>query len=76
MYLNMIEMGPGIYGIEAAAQQYYYKPAIKLTRAEAAMIAISLPNPRKRNPARPSAYMYQRQQEILSLMRKIGKVEL
>ncbi len=76
MYLNMIEMGPGIYGVEAAAQHYFHKPAAKLTRAEAAMIAISLPNPRKRNPARPSPYMYRRQQEILSLMRKIGKVEL
>ncbi len=76
MYLNMIEMGPDIYGVEAASQYYFHKPASRLTRAEAAMIAISLPNPRKRNPARPSAYMYQRQQEILSLMRKIGKVEL
>jgi monofunctional biosynthetic peptidoglycan transglycosylase len=76
MYLNMIEMGPGIYGVEAAAQQYYHKPASKLSKGEAAMIAISLPNPRKRNPAKPSAYMYQRQQEILSLMNKIGKVEL
>ena len=76
MYLNMIEMGPGIYGVEAAAKHYYHKPASRLTRGEAAMIAISLPNPRKRNPAKPSAYMYRRQQEILSLMSKIGKVEL
>ncbi len=76
MYLNIIEMGPGIYGVEAAAQHYYHKPASKLTKSEAAMIAISLPNPQKRNPARPTAYMYRRQQEILLLMRKIGKVEL
>jgi monofunctional biosynthetic peptidoglycan transglycosylase len=76
VYLNMIEMGPGIYGAEAAAQHYFHKSASKLTKGEAALIAVSLPNPRKRNPARPSAYMYQRQQEILSLMRKIGKVEL
>jgi monofunctional glycosyltransferase len=76
VYLNMIEMGPGIYGAEAAAQQYFHKPAAKLTRSEAALIAVSLPNPRKRNPARPSGYMYQRQQEILSLMNKLGKVEL
>ena len=76
VYLNMIEMGPGIYGAEAAAQQYFHKPASKLTPGEAALIAVSLPNPEKRNPARPSAYMYRRQQEILSLMRKIGKVEL
>jgi monofunctional biosynthetic peptidoglycan transglycosylase len=76
VYLNMIEMGPGIYGAEAAAQQYFHKSASKLTRGEAALIAVSLPNPKKRNPARPSAYMYQRQQEILSLMNKIGQVEL
>jgi monofunctional biosynthetic peptidoglycan transglycosylase len=76
VYLNMIEMGPGIYGAEAAAQQYFHKPASKLTPGEAALIAVSLPNPKKRNPARPSTYMYQRQQEILSLMHKIGKVEL
>jgi monofunctional glycosyltransferase len=75
VYLNMIEMGPGIYGAEAAAQKYFHKPAAQLTRAEAALIAVSLPNPRKRNPARPSAYMYQRQQEILSLMNKLSKVE-
>jgi monofunctional biosynthetic peptidoglycan transglycosylase len=76
MYLNMIEMGPGIYGAEATAQHYFHKPASRLTSAEAALIAASLPNPLKRNPASPSAYMYSRQQKILSLMRKIGKVEL
>jgi monofunctional glycosyltransferase len=75
VYLNMIEMGPGIYGAEAAAKQYFHKSAAKLTKGEAALIAISLPNPRKRNPARPSAYMYRRQQEILYLMPKIGKIE-
>lgn len=76
VYLNMIEMGPGIYGAEAAAQNYFRKPAAKLTRSEAALIAVSLPNPKKRNPANPSGYMYQRQQEILALMNKLGKVEL
>jgi monofunctional biosynthetic peptidoglycan transglycosylase len=76
MYLNMIEMGPGIYGAEATAQHYFHKPASRLTSAEAALIAASIPNPLKRNPASPSSYMYYRQQHILSLMRKIGKVEL
>jgi len=75
VYLNMIEMGPGIYGAEAASQYYFRKPASKLNNAEAAMLAISLPNPRKRNPAKPTAYMYRRQQDILSLMRKIGNIE-
>jgi monofunctional biosynthetic peptidoglycan transglycosylase len=76
MYLNMIEMGPGIYGAEATAQYYFHKPASRLTSGESALIAASLPNPIKRNPSAPSAYMYSRQQQILSMMRKIGKVEL
>lgn len=45
VYLNVSEMGKGIFGIEAAAQAYFKKPASKLTRTEAAMIAASLPNP-------------------------------
>ncbi len=47
VYLNVIEMGPGIFGIEAAAQHYFNKPAKNLTRAEAAMIIACLPNPKK-----------------------------
>lgn len=47
VYLNVIEMGPGIYGIEAASQAYFHKPAKNLSRAEAAMIIACLPNPKK-----------------------------
>jgi monofunctional biosynthetic peptidoglycan transglycosylase len=47
VYLNVIEMGPGIYGIEAASQAYFKKPASKLSRAEAAMIIACLPNPKR-----------------------------
>lgn len=47
VYLNVIEMGPGIYGIEAASQEYFHKPAKNLSRAEAAMIIACLPNPKK-----------------------------
>lgn len=46
VYLNTIEMGPGIFGIEAAAQQYFKKSAQKLSRSEAAMIIACLPNPK------------------------------
>ena len=46
VYLNVIEMGKGIYGAEAAAQAYFKKPAKNLTRREAAMIAACLPNPK------------------------------
>lgn len=47
VYLNVIEMGPGIFGIQAAAKHYFNKDASKLTRAEAAIIIASLPNPKK-----------------------------
>lgn len=47
VYLNVVEMGKGVYGIEAAAQQFYNKPAKNLTRTEAAQIAASLRNPKK-----------------------------
>jgi monofunctional biosynthetic peptidoglycan transglycosylase len=46
MYLNVAEMGKGIYGIEAAARNYYHIPAKELTRLEAARIAACLPNPK------------------------------
>lgn len=52
VYLNVIEMGDGIFGIEAASQQYFNKPAKNLTRQEAAMIAACLPNPKK-YPVKP-----------------------
>jgi monofunctional glycosyltransferase len=47
VYLNVVEMGKGVYGIEAAAQKFYGKPALQLTRSEAAQIASSLRNPKK-----------------------------
>lgn len=47
LYLNISEMGKGVYGIEAASQKYFNKPALKLTRSEAAMIAACLPNPKE-----------------------------
>ena len=47
VYLNVIEMGPGIFGIEAASQAYFHKHARDLTKAEAAMIIACLPNPKK-----------------------------
>lgn len=76
VYLNSIEMGDGIFGIEAAAQKYYKKSASKLSRYESAMIVAAFPNPRKRNPAKPSTYLMNQQHRILSIMGKMGKVEL
>lgn len=74
VYLNVIETGQGLYGAEAAARKYYRKPAAKLSRQQAAMIAAILPNPRQRDPSRPSAYLVGRQQKILRNMRNIQEV--
>jgi len=71
VYLNVIEMGEGIYGIEAAAQTYYNKPAAKLNRSQSAMIAAVLPNPRRWTPARPTPYIVGRQGWILRQMNNL-----
>jgi monofunctional biosynthetic peptidoglycan transglycosylase len=76
VYLNVVEMGRGIYGVEAASQFYFKKSADKLTPSEAAMLAAILPAPLRRNPANPSPYLVNRQQKILSLMNKLGKPNL
>ncbi|MDR2119801.1 MAG: monofunctional biosynthetic peptidoglycan transglycosylase [Tannerella sp.] len=76
VYLNSIEMGAGIYGVEAAAQVYFAKHAAQLTRNESALLAAILPNPLKRNPLKPSPYIQKRQADILSLMQKIETVEM
>ena len=57
IYLNIAEWGPGIYGIEAAAQHHFGVPAKNLSRKQAALLAVTLPNPILRNPARPSRGM-------------------
>lgn len=71
VYLNVIEMGKGIFGIEAAAQQYFNKPASKLTRQEAAMIAACLPNPKKYTVKPASVYVLVRSRQILSQMNNL-----
>lgn len=76
VYLNVIEMGRGIYGAEVASKIYFHKPAAKLTRVEAAMLAAIFPSPRRRNPAKPSEFLVHRQLVILEIMDKIGKVQL
>ena len=57
VYLNVIEMGSGVFGAEAAARQYFNKPAKKLSRREAAMIAACLPNPAKYTVKPASPYV-------------------
>ncbi len=56
-YLNIAQWGPGIFGAEAASQQYFHKSAAELTRREALLLAVSLPAPNLRNPGKPSPRM-------------------
>ena len=72
VYLNVIEMGKGVYGAEAAAQTYYNKSAKNLNAAQCAAIASILPNPINYKLVRPSMHVLQRQQWILRQMQNIG----
>ncbi len=65
VYLNVIEMGDGIYGAEAASQTYYKKKASQLSRAEAAGIAAILPSPRRWHPTKSSNYIQGRKSRII-----------
>ena len=72
VYLNIIEMGDGVYGAEAAAQKYFHKHASQLTQAEAARIAAVLPNPIKFKLSAPSGYVMGRQAAIQYQMNMFG----
>lgn len=71
VYLNSIEMGDGIYGAEAVAQQHFTTTAAKLTRQQCALIAATLPNPLRYDSSDPSAYMLRRQTWIMRQMKHI-----
>jgi monofunctional biosynthetic peptidoglycan transglycosylase len=72
MYLNVAETGEGIFGIEAAAQAYYHKPASNLNREESAMIVACLPNPITHTVVPPARVTYYRQKRILVQMRNLA----
>ncbi len=71
VYLNVAEMGKGTFGIEAASQKYFKKPAKKLTRAEAAQVAAILPNPKKYSIKPLSNYVQRRANWIQSQMNNL-----
>jgi len=71
VYLNIIEMGPGIFGVEAAARYYFNKSARNLTRAESAMIIACLPNPKKFTVKPMSRRVAWRYPQIVQQMRNI-----
>ena len=75
VYLNSIEMGDGIYGADAVAEWHFNTTASQLTKAQCALIAATLPNPRRFNSAKPSAYMLKRQKRILHEMRFVKPIQ-
>ena len=72
IYLNIAQWGPDIFGIEAAARHYFDRPASDLTARQAALLAVTLPNPVLRDPARPSASMQSRARTIEARARGAG----
>lgn len=75
VYLNEIEMGDGIYGVEAASEYYYHKHASQLTAREAAGIASIFPDPLKWSPTNPNERVQHRQHFILRNMRRLGALD-
>lgn len=76
VYLNIVEFGDGLYGVEAASQAYFHKPAKRLTNAEAALLAAVLPNPHRFRVDAPSDYIRGRQGWILRQMEQLGGTQV
>ena len=76
VYLNSAEFGRGVWGIEAASRHFFRKPAARLNRHEAALLAAVLPNPKRFRVDRPSHYVQQRQAWIMRQMSMLGGTRL
>ena len=75
VYLNVAEMGRGIFGAEAAAERLFNTRASKLSSRQSALIAACLPNPLKRNAAKPTPYLAKRAGDIQRMMKLIARPE-
>jgi monofunctional biosynthetic peptidoglycan transglycosylase len=71
-YLNVVQFGKGIYGVEAAAGRFFHQPASRLSSPQSALLAAVLPNPIRLKVDRPSAYVLGRESQILGQMRALG----
>jgi monofunctional biosynthetic peptidoglycan transglycosylase len=71
-YLNIVEFGDGVYGVEAASHRFFHKSSARVTPEEAALLAAVLPNPHRLKANAPSNYVRERQQWILRQMRQLG----
>lgn len=76
VYLNVIEFGPGIYGVQAAAQHYFGINASQVSRYQAAQLAVVLPNPYEIHPVSMTDYVHQRVNWVLGQMRNLGPISL
>jgi monofunctional biosynthetic peptidoglycan transglycosylase len=76
VYLNIVEFGDGVYGVEAASRTFFGKPAKRLRPGEAALLAAVLPNPHRYRVEAPSGYILHKQGWILRHMRAVGGVEM
>jgi monofunctional glycosyltransferase len=74
VYANIVELGNGIYGVEAASRTYFHEPASQLTSRQAALLAAVLPNPRGWHVDRPSAWVRHHATWIEQQMRQLGGV--
>jgi monofunctional biosynthetic peptidoglycan transglycosylase len=72
VYLNIAEMGAGVYGVEAASRRFFGISAQELAPAQAALLAAVLPNPRRLRADAPGDYLRQRQRWILNQMHQLG----
>ncbi|MFZ9050619.1 MAG: monofunctional biosynthetic peptidoglycan transglycosylase [Steroidobacteraceae bacterium] len=72
VYLNSVEFGRGVWGIEAASQHFFKKPAARLTRQDAALLAAALPNPLTLRGDRPGPWRRQRQAGVVSQVGALG----
>ncbi|MBC5991460.1 monofunctional biosynthetic peptidoglycan transglycosylase [Pontibacter cellulosilyticus] len=72
VYLNIAEMGDGVFGVEAASQKYFKKPAKDVGRQQAALLAAVLPNPIKFSAKNPSGYTLRRRTKIARAMGRLG----
>lgn len=76
MYVNIAEFGSGVFGVGAASEIYFKKPAARLSAPDAALLAAVLPSPKRMKVSAPSRYVRSRQEWILGQMRSLGGVGL
>ena len=72
VYLNIVELGEGVYGVESACQKYFKNPSTRITRNQAALMAVVLPNPLKMGLEKPSRYMQTRSIWVVQQMDNLG----